>query len=225
MELIDWVSELLSRPMKEYTRFEAGLSLAAVLPPEDVTALLEQRCERLEVEVAQAASLRGLSSPRSRASSMSRRSIAGSSRRPSPNSCAASSRTSRRTSSRAGFWRKFHAGEPRLNGLEAFAGRRWRLGRRRLAIRPRDLPWERRTRLALMGGACGRSHPPGQSPRPRRVSVRWWIAPGRRDRRRPKAAKAAMRVVEDGNEDAPRRQLGGVFVKSLCAVLSLESDV
>ena len=56
MELIDWVSELLSRPVKEYTRFEAGLSLAAVLPPEDVTALLTQRCVNLD-EIAQGQAL------------------------------------------------------------------------------------------------------------------------------------------------------------------------
>jgi DNA-binding PadR family transcriptional regulator len=53
MELIDWVSELLSRPAKEYTRFEAGLSLAAVLPPEDILALLAQRCVNLELEISQ----------------------------------------------------------------------------------------------------------------------------------------------------------------------------
>jgi DNA-binding PadR family transcriptional regulator len=53
MELIDWVSELLSRPAKEYTRFEAGLSLAGVLPPEDIVALLTQRCVNLELEISQ----------------------------------------------------------------------------------------------------------------------------------------------------------------------------
>src|SRR5215469_10183824 len=53
MELIDWVSELLSTPAKEFTRFEAGLSLAGVLPPEDIAALLEQRCRLLEIEIAQ----------------------------------------------------------------------------------------------------------------------------------------------------------------------------
>jgi DNA-binding PadR family transcriptional regulator len=57
MELIDWVSELLSTPAKEYTRFEAGLSLAGVLPPEDIAALLEQRCRLLELEIAQMRSL------------------------------------------------------------------------------------------------------------------------------------------------------------------------
>lgn len=54
MELIDWISELLSTPAKEYTRFEAGLSLAGVLAPEDIAALLEQRSLLLEMEIAQA---------------------------------------------------------------------------------------------------------------------------------------------------------------------------
>jgi DNA-binding PadR family transcriptional regulator len=53
IELIDWVSELLSTPAKEYTHFEAGLSLAGVLPPDDIAALLEQRCRLLEIEIAQ----------------------------------------------------------------------------------------------------------------------------------------------------------------------------
>ena len=57
MELIDWVSELISTPVKEYTRFEAGLSLIPVLPPEDAAALLAQRCERLEIEISQGRSL------------------------------------------------------------------------------------------------------------------------------------------------------------------------
>jgi DNA-binding PadR family transcriptional regulator len=57
LELIDWLSELLCRPTKEYTRFEAGLSLMPVLPPKDVAALLEERCRRLEIEVAQYRSL------------------------------------------------------------------------------------------------------------------------------------------------------------------------
>jgi DNA-binding PadR family transcriptional regulator len=53
IELIDWVSELLSTPAKEFTQFEAGLSLMEVLPPDDVAALLEQRCNLLEVEISQ----------------------------------------------------------------------------------------------------------------------------------------------------------------------------
>ena len=57
MELIDWVSELISTPVKEYTLFEAGLSLIPVLPPEDAVALLAQRCNRLEIEISQERSL------------------------------------------------------------------------------------------------------------------------------------------------------------------------
>jgi DNA-binding PadR family transcriptional regulator len=53
LELIDWLSELLCRPAKEYTRFEAGLSLLPVLPPNDAQALLEERCRRLEMEIEQ----------------------------------------------------------------------------------------------------------------------------------------------------------------------------
>jgi DNA-binding PadR family transcriptional regulator len=53
MELIDWISELISRPVKEYTQFEAGISLLPVLPAEDAAALLEQRCEHLEIEITQ----------------------------------------------------------------------------------------------------------------------------------------------------------------------------
>ncbi len=65
LELIDWLSELLSRPAKEYTRFEAGLSLLPVLPPEDAAGLLEQRCQALEVRAAQSQSLRELFAKRS----------------------------------------------------------------------------------------------------------------------------------------------------------------
>lgn len=53
MELIDWISELISRPVKEYTQFEAGLSFIPVLPPEDAVALLMQRCACLEMEIVQ----------------------------------------------------------------------------------------------------------------------------------------------------------------------------
>lgn len=60
LELIDWLSELLCRPVKEFTRFEAGLSLLPVLPPKDVTALLEERCRRLQLEIEQYRSMRKL---------------------------------------------------------------------------------------------------------------------------------------------------------------------
>ncbi|MGH2484772.1 MAG: PadR family transcriptional regulator [Ktedonobacterales bacterium] len=57
MEVVDWVSELLSVPAKEYTWFEAGLSLAGVLPPADVTSALRHRCAALEMEIEQMRSL------------------------------------------------------------------------------------------------------------------------------------------------------------------------
>jgi DNA-binding PadR family transcriptional regulator len=58
LELIDWLSELICEPAREFTQFEAGLSLLPVLPPADAASLLEQRCLRLEVELAQARALR-----------------------------------------------------------------------------------------------------------------------------------------------------------------------
>ncbi len=47
----------LNYGFKEYTHFEAGLSLIPVLPPEDAAALLAQRCDRLELEISQERSL------------------------------------------------------------------------------------------------------------------------------------------------------------------------
>jgi DNA-binding PadR family transcriptional regulator len=52
-ELLDWLSELLSVPAKEYLHFEAGLSLLPVLTPPQAVELLEIRCQHLEVDLAQ----------------------------------------------------------------------------------------------------------------------------------------------------------------------------
>ena len=60
LELIDWLSDLLCNPAREYTQFEGGLSLLPVLPPADAVHLLEQRCERLEVQLAQARTLQAM---------------------------------------------------------------------------------------------------------------------------------------------------------------------
>jgi len=60
LELIDWLSDLICSPAREYTQFEAGLSLLPVLPPSDAANLLEQRCVRLELERAQARAMRDL---------------------------------------------------------------------------------------------------------------------------------------------------------------------
>jgi DNA-binding PadR family transcriptional regulator len=50
-ELVDWLSELFAMPVKEYTQFEAALSLMGVLPPDSVVGLLGARRMRLEAEI------------------------------------------------------------------------------------------------------------------------------------------------------------------------------
>jgi DNA-binding PadR family transcriptional regulator len=50
-EFVDWLTELLGTPAKEYPQFEAGLTLMGGLPPADVTALLEARAVKLELEL------------------------------------------------------------------------------------------------------------------------------------------------------------------------------
>jgi DNA-binding PadR family transcriptional regulator len=50
-EFVDWESELLSIPVKEFTQFEAALSLMPALPPDEVRRLLETRLTRLSTEV------------------------------------------------------------------------------------------------------------------------------------------------------------------------------
>jgi DNA-binding PadR family transcriptional regulator len=52
IELVDWLSEMLAVPVKEYPQFEAALSLMPVLSPDEVTRLLEVRRTRLDAEIA-----------------------------------------------------------------------------------------------------------------------------------------------------------------------------
>jgi DNA-binding PadR family transcriptional regulator len=52
-ELKDWLRELLRVPEREYTRFEAALGEASVLPPDEVTSLLRERLEALEASNAE----------------------------------------------------------------------------------------------------------------------------------------------------------------------------
>jgi DNA-binding PadR family transcriptional regulator len=47
-ELMDWMRELLSVPEREHSSFEAALSEAAVLPPDELIGLLQQRLATLE---------------------------------------------------------------------------------------------------------------------------------------------------------------------------------
>ncbi|MEV7362535.1 PadR family transcriptional regulator [Streptomyces sp. NPDC003737] len=55
-EATEWLSDLLAVPVQEYPIFESALSLMAVLHPDEVARLLE---ERLDTLVVQAASVRG----------------------------------------------------------------------------------------------------------------------------------------------------------------------
>ena len=50
-EFEDWLSELLSTPVREYTSLEAGLSLIGGLPPDVVADLLDTRVGKLRAEV------------------------------------------------------------------------------------------------------------------------------------------------------------------------------
>jgi DNA-binding PadR family transcriptional regulator len=52
-ELIDWVRELIELPEREQPRFEAGLSLLAVLGPDESIRLLRERVAATERQVAE----------------------------------------------------------------------------------------------------------------------------------------------------------------------------
>jgi len=60
IELHDWLTDLLSMPVKEYPAFQAALSFLPTLPPGDVASLLAERAGHLEAELAQAAATREL---------------------------------------------------------------------------------------------------------------------------------------------------------------------
>jgi DNA-binding PadR family transcriptional regulator len=47
-ELMDWLRELLSVPKREHSSFEAALGESAVLPPDELIDLLQQRLAALE---------------------------------------------------------------------------------------------------------------------------------------------------------------------------------
>jgi DNA-binding PadR family transcriptional regulator len=52
-EMYDWLSELLSVPIKEFPQYEAALSFLPGVPPDEAVALLRQRCEAIEVRLDQ----------------------------------------------------------------------------------------------------------------------------------------------------------------------------
>jgi DNA-binding PadR family transcriptional regulator len=57
-EATDWLSDLLSTPVKEFPQFEAALSFLPVLPPDEAVTRLEERCFVLEVELTRMRAVR-----------------------------------------------------------------------------------------------------------------------------------------------------------------------
>jgi DNA-binding PadR family transcriptional regulator len=51
VEVVDWLSDLVSTPRKEFTHFQAALSLIGALPPNEALRLLELRLHHLELTV------------------------------------------------------------------------------------------------------------------------------------------------------------------------------
>ncbi|WP_084965467.1 PadR family transcriptional regulator [Thermoactinospora rubra] len=64
LELEDWLSELIAAPAREYTGFEAGLSLLGVLEPEEAVRLLEERRARLDEFLHASEAMRELAAKR-----------------------------------------------------------------------------------------------------------------------------------------------------------------
>jgi DNA-binding PadR family transcriptional regulator len=58
VEAHDWLAELLSKPVKEYPAFEAGLSFLPALPPDETLSLLAERAMDLELGLARSRGLR-----------------------------------------------------------------------------------------------------------------------------------------------------------------------
>ncbi|MEU4803776.1 PadR family transcriptional regulator [Actinosynnema sp. NPDC023587] len=50
-ELHDWLRDLIAVPAKEYPRFEAGVALIGLLPPDEAAALCERRATALDEHI------------------------------------------------------------------------------------------------------------------------------------------------------------------------------
>lgn len=50
-EATDWLSDLVSTPVKEFPQFEAALSFLPVLPPDEAVERLKERCFGLELDL------------------------------------------------------------------------------------------------------------------------------------------------------------------------------
>ncbi|MGG6695689.1 UNVERIFIED_CONTAM: PadR family transcriptional regulator, partial [Salmonella enterica subsp. enterica serovar Weltevreden] len=51
-EMTDWTKELLAEPRAERSAYTAGLSVTALLPPDEVAELLDARTTALETIIA-----------------------------------------------------------------------------------------------------------------------------------------------------------------------------
>lgn len=51
-ELLDWLAELVTDPVKEFPRFESALSLIGVFPPDEAMELLERRVAEQDARIA-----------------------------------------------------------------------------------------------------------------------------------------------------------------------------
>lgn len=60
IEVHDWLTDLISTPVREYPAFQAALSFLPALPPDDVVGLLQERAAHLASELAQAGAAREL---------------------------------------------------------------------------------------------------------------------------------------------------------------------
>ncbi len=60
IEMHDWLTDLISTPVKDYPAFESALSFLPALPPDDVASLLRERAQHLELELARAGGSREL---------------------------------------------------------------------------------------------------------------------------------------------------------------------
>src|SRR4051794_13819086 len=63
-ELVDWAKELLAEAEPEFPRFRAGLSVMAVIGPDEVVTLLQQRLAAVERAIAETEATRELHAPR-----------------------------------------------------------------------------------------------------------------------------------------------------------------
>ncbi|MGO9557618.1 MAG: PadR family transcriptional regulator [Acidimicrobiales bacterium] len=52
-EMIDWMTEIIGQPTKEYPQFMAGLSFLAALTPDDALVALRARADALGLQLAQ----------------------------------------------------------------------------------------------------------------------------------------------------------------------------